>query len=704
MKDGRRGIGLLQQSDVVLALFVVAISAMLLIPLPTFILDLLLVVNISFSLLLLLVGLYMPNALALLAFPSLLLLTTLFRLSLNVASTRLILSQGDAGTVIQAFGTFLIRGEIVVGVIIFAIITIVNFIVVARGSSRVSEVAARFALDALPGKQMAIDADLRAGLIDPHEAEIKREELRKESQLFGAMDGAMKFVQGDVIAGFFIIITNIIGGLYIGISGGMSFGDAIQSYTVLTVGDGLVSQIPALLISICAGIIVTRVASAENATLGSDVGAQVFQRHGTLLFAGILLFLMALVPALPVLPFVTIGILFIVSSVLVRKNFTRARLEASLSKSHLPQLPGAVNQDNDIEKATEEVFVINLDSAVLYQLYKASSAQYVQFWNVLREDFYNQVGLRLPSFSVSSNSSLLQKNYFIACHHTQLHKGTVPLDAILVEMNPVNAELMGLDYLSSDQHLLNGAKIFWAKDTPAARAILKAARVRFFDFMEVILLRLAGYFRETPDELLSISDVHLALKGIERRYPGLLADVIDQNFLNTSRLTELLQALVREGICIRDLKGIIEAAAAYCATDGHSLLVDSEFDLHDLISYIRVNQRKQFLSLLLSENGTLKSFSISENVEQIFEGLSIQSYAMPLPFSRQTFDKLHSSFQTLTEPFLSYGLGTACILCRPDLRFKVAAFLRSCHSCIRVVTFDELDPIVRVEPLGDWEI
>lgn len=268
---------LTRNSDAMLALFVVAVAMMLLIPLPTPLLDLLLALNISFALLLLLVGLYMPNALALLAFPALLLLTTLFRLSLNVASTRLILSRGEAGRVIEAFGMFLIGGELVVGMVIFTIITIVNFIVIARGATRVSEVAARFALDALPGKQMAIDADLRAGLMSAEEARRRRDDLRKESQLYGAMDGAMKFVQGDAIAGFFIIITNILGGLYMGVHGGMGLGDALQRYTLLTVGDGLVSQIPALLISICAGIVVTRVSSGENRTLGSELGMQLFQ-------------------------------------------------------------------------------------------------------------------------------------------------------------------------------------------------------------------------------------------------------------------------------------------------------------------------------------------------------------------------------------------------------------------------------------------
>ena len=253
-------------SDLALVAFVVATTALLVVPLPTPILDLLLVCNISFSILLLLVGLYIPNAQALFAFPTVLLLSTLFRLGLNVASSRLILSQGDAGRVIEAFGTFLIGGEILVGVIVFTIITIVNFIVISKGAGRVSEVAARFSLDALPGKQIAIDNDARAGLISAEEAKTKRDNLTREGQLYGSMDGAMNFVQGDAIAGFFIIVANIVGGIILGLFSGMGIGDAVQTYTILTVGDGLVTQIPSLLTSICAGIVVTRVGSSDTAT------------------------------------------------------------------------------------------------------------------------------------------------------------------------------------------------------------------------------------------------------------------------------------------------------------------------------------------------------------------------------------------------------------------------------------------------------
>jgi type III secretion protein V len=262
--------------DGIFAVFVLAIAAALIVPLPTPLLDLLITLNVGLSFLLLLVCLYIPTPLSLLTFPSILLLSTLFRLALNVASCRLILSNGDAGTVIHAFGTFLIRGELIVGFIIFFIITAVNLLVISRGAGRVAEVAARFALEGLSGNQVAIDSDLRTGLLTAEEAHKRRDGLRQESQLYGAMDGAMRFVQGDSLAGIIIIAANLVGGLYLGVQGGLDFASALQKYSILTVGDGLVSQIPALLTAICAGILVTRVEGDSQKSLGSDLVHQMF--------------------------------------------------------------------------------------------------------------------------------------------------------------------------------------------------------------------------------------------------------------------------------------------------------------------------------------------------------------------------------------------------------------------------------------------
>src|SRR4051812_8205627 len=296
-------------SDIVLAIIVVSIVGMMIVPLPTPLLDVLLTFNISLSVMLLLISLYVPHALQLSVFPTLLLITTMYRLSLTISTTRLILLTGDPGEVVVAFGKFVVQGNFVVGAIIFIILTVVNFIVIAKGSERVAEVAARFTLDAMPGKQMSIGADMRAGAIEMEEGRRKRRDLERESQLFGAMDGAMKFVKGDAIAGIIITVINIVGGLTIGVMmKGLAVGDAAKKYTLLTIGDGLVGMIPAILISTAAGIIVTRVGGEEEGShLGKDIGGQLTAYPKAIAIAGGMLIVLALIPGLPKVPFFVLG-------------------------------------------------------------------------------------------------------------------------------------------------------------------------------------------------------------------------------------------------------------------------------------------------------------------------------------------------------------------------------------------------------------
>jgi type III secretion protein V len=296
-------------NDIILAALVVAIISLMILPLPTPVVDALIATNLGLAVTLLMLSMYIPSALSLSTFPSLLLFTTLFRLALNITTTRLILLNADAGAIIFTFGDFVVAGNFVVGGVIFLIITIVQFLVIAKGSERVAEVAARFTLDAMPGKQMSIDADMRAGSIDMDEAKSRRTAVEKESQLYGAMDGAMKFVKGDAIAGLIITVINILGGLTVGtLQKGMSAGEAVQTYSLLTIGDGLVSQIPALFISITAGIIVTRVSTEESPDLGGDIGIQILSQPKALLLGGVLLLAFALIPGFPKLQFIVLGL------------------------------------------------------------------------------------------------------------------------------------------------------------------------------------------------------------------------------------------------------------------------------------------------------------------------------------------------------------------------------------------------------------
>ena len=332
--------GSFRGADALLALLVIAIVAMMIVPLPTWLLDVLLATNLSLSVAILLVILYVPDALAIATFPTVLLLTTLFRLALNVSSTRLILLQADAGEVIRAFGNFVVRGNYVVGGVVFLILTIIQFIVIAKGSERVAEVGARFVLDAMPGKQMAIDAELRSGAIDGNEARRRRRSLSRESQFYGSMDGASKFVKGDVIASLVITVVNILGGLAIGVAQrGMPAADALKRYGLLTIGDGLVSQIPALILSTGAGVLVTRVASEEPDTpLGTELSRQLFGTPKALQVAAAFVVLLAVVPGLPTLPFLVLGGAFFA---LARASTARiAREERQARVEPAPQQAG----------------------------------------------------------------------------------------------------------------------------------------------------------------------------------------------------------------------------------------------------------------------------------------------------------------------------------------------------------------------------
>lgn len=685
-----------RSGDVAIALFVVLVAALLLVPLPTPLLDLLLVLNLSISLLLLLAGLYMPNALSMLTFPTLLLLTTLFRLGLNVASTRLILSQADAGRVIEAFGTLLIRGEVVVGLIIFTIITIVNFIVIARGASRVSEVAARFTLDALPGKQMAIDSDLRSGLLTPEEAQIKRDELRRESQLYGSMDGAMKFVQGDAIAGFFIILTNIVGGIYVGISNGMSIADAVNTYTVLTVGDGLVSQIPALLISICAGIVVTRVSSRENATLGADVRAQLLSRPATLGLAGGILLILGAVPGLPWFQFFAVGIAFLglagaiyySQRVSVRhQSGTAAAVGGGASLLGLPRPDGLEVENSSV--------VVALDAATLFRLYRMNAIRYRDWWGEFRAATYDDIGIPVPDPAIREDSDTPPLTFRIVIRGTQVMQETLPLDAALIEMNPLHAHAFGLEVISSTVHPIDGSEVFWGVQSPTLRKVIEASKVRSYDFMQYIGLKIVGYLLDHPEDVLGLPEVHGFLKLIEKKHPGMIEDAFGKNALNVSRFTEVVQELVRQRVGVRDLRQIVELVASYCVS---ASVEGGDLDVQDVVSFIRRARRHHLVGKYLSARGTLKVVSLDDEVDELLEEAEVTDATVQL--APADFQGIAASLLALEEPLRTRGLLPVVLLCRSELRPKLLRIVRSLGLWLPILGADEVEPSVTLETLG----
>jgi type III secretion protein V len=682
--------------DLLLSAFVLLIIAMLVVPLPTGLLDVLLCLNISFSLLLLLVGLYLPDALSLLSFPSILLLSTLFRLSLNVASARLILSRGNAGEVIEAFGTFMIRGEVMVGVIIFIVISIVNFIVIARGSARVSEVAARFFLESLPGRQLAIDADMRSGLLTVEEASGRREDLRRESQLYGAMDGAMNFVKGDAIAGLFIIVVNILGGLYMGIQSGVEISEAIHRYTRLTIGDGLVTQIPSILTSVCAGVVVTRISSAKNATLASDVFNQLLARPGLLIVTGIITALLALLPGIPLLVFTLSGAVMVGGGgyiVLRRAGYSDRLLRKELN-SISTTLPAPDESWDD-----ESTLMLYFDRRVLFESYRINVSDHQSWWGGFQNDVYSRMGVMLPNLMILPEIGKNSGHYRVAIDGVDIFQGFVPIKAIVVETNPNHLIAMGIDIIESAVNPLNGGTAAWVADTQMVRDMLAAARIRWWNFFQWISVQVTWHIMHNPEEIVSLADVHLMLKGIEKRLPGFFGEAVDRNLVDLTVLTRLVHGALRCNVGIRDFKSILEVFAAYCSQ--HKISQVDEIDGEELLALLRVSKRRHLLRGVVGARQTIKAITLSPESSETMYELRLKSDVLSA-CDPEKLEILMRSYEGLVGPMRSRGVLPVAVLCPSDIRAKVERIIRGFNSFEPVLCFEELDHRIRVEPIGIW--
>jgi type III secretion protein V len=496
-------------SGLAVTTLVAASVGMMIVPLPTFLLDLLISFNIAIAVTLLLVAIYVADGLKIATFPSLLLLSTLFRLAIEISATRLILLKADAGQVIYAFGSFVVASNLVVGLVVFAILTTVQFIVVAKGAERVAEVGARFTLDALPGKQMAIDAELRAGHIDPQEAQNRRKLLVRESQFFGAMDGAMKFVKGDAIAGIVILLANVVGGLVIGVlQRGMELGNALHTYTLLTVGEGLVSQIPALIISTAAGIVVTRVSSEEEGThLGGEIAGQILAQPKALAFSSALLALLALVPGLPAVPFLALAaILGLLAFKLIRGHTSTGSM---------------VSRQHSRASLTPELLLpLSLDlSPALSRAVKSRLAS--ELLPLLWEKHFDETGVLVATLRICESDSLPTAGYAI-----RLHEGVV----------------------ASGQVTLQDASVGQAPE-------------------EAIVDHLRRVLRRHGHQLVGVEETQALLERLSRTHPTLVREVVPK-LISPLRLAEVLQCLAREGISLRYLAQILAALGRRASLQG----------------------------------------------------------------------------------------------------------------------------------------
>ncbi len=690
MKLGRlggAGAALSRYSDVLLAAGVVGIVAMMIIPLPTFLLDLLITTNISLAVILLLVCIYISDALRIAALPSILLITTLFRLGLNVSSTRLILLQADAGEVIRSFGEFVVSGNLVVGGVIFLILTLIQFIVIAKGSERVAEVAARFTLDAMPGKQMAIDAEVRAGAIDLDEARRLRAALQRESQLYGSMDGAMKFVKGDAIASILITIINIVGGLLIGVlQRGMPVGDALSVYSILTVGDGLVSQIPALLISTGAGIVVTRVASEdEGAHLGKEIGEQVLAQPRAIAIAAALLGLLALVPGMPTVPFLLgAAVTGSIAYALLHRRGAGRRPAGSLERRGEAALAVAPPGE---ELSPPAPVAVEAGEALAPLLDGRGDGRFLgELIPGLRELLHAELGVVLPGVQVRALRALAPRGY-------RLLLGEVPLEQGEVAAGPLalaSPGALAAAGLAATPRALPGVAGPCHELAPGAEEAARAAGLELVDTATQVALHLGRVLRAHASELLGIQEAQELLDALERTHPALVHEVVPRA-VSLPTLAEVLRRLVEEGISIRDLRAVLQALSEWGPVEKDPLLLTEHVRgaLRRAISYRYASEARVLHAYLLDP-------AIEEAVRDSIQRTERGSYlAIEPDLSRDIVEAVRRQVELLPpdEPL------PAVVTAAPVRRY-VRRLLEVDFPELPVLSYGELVPDLQLRPVA----
>ena len=608
-------------ADIALAVLVMLIVGMMIIPLPTMLLDLLLVMNISISMILLLIAMYISDALKLASFPTILLVTTLFRLALSISSTRLILLDANAGEVITSFGKFVVRGNFIVGAVLFLVLMLVNFLVISKGSERVAEVAARFTLDAMPGKQMSIDADLRAGAFDLDEARKRRLDLGRESQLFGSMDGAMKFVKGDAIAGLIITAVNIIAGIIIGVvQKDMTAGEAVQVYSILTIGDGLVQIIPALLMSMCAGLIVTRVASEdEDANLGMDVATQILAQPKAFAIAGAFVFIIGLVPGMPFIPF-TISALGIggLSWGLSRARESKGgagsgadavveQREVAAQEEKKVAMQKARAQEGQSSQMMPVVTPIALEVASdLVPLVDDTTGS--NFLNelipMMRDGLFYELGVRFPGLRVRGNEGDLPPgSYIIMINEIPLVMGTVDKAKCLVNDTPDRLRLLGIE-AEQAQNPANGNTCGWI--TMESKKLAEDAGLTTWDAPGYMVLHLSAVLRKNAAEFVGIQETQNMLEQLEQAFPALVKEVVPKA-VSPFQLTDILRRLVEEEISIRDLRNILQALAEWGPVENDTVM---------LTEYVRAALKRYISHKYTRGQSTLIVYLLDPQIEE----------------------------------------------------------------------------------------
>ncbi len=680
---------LLKHNDVVLAVGMVLIVGMMLIPVPSEMLDVLLTLNIALALTVLLVTVYTNEPLQYSTFPTVLLVATLFRLGLNVSSTRLILSQGEAGSVIDSFGGFVIAGNYVVGLLIFIILVVINFIVITNGAGRVSEVAARFTLDAMPGKQLSIDADLNAGLIDDKEAKQRRQDIQREADFYGTMDGASKFVKGDAIAGIIITVINIIGGLIIGVAQmKMSLVDSAATFTVLTVGDGLVSQIPALVISSATGILVTRVVSTDkDVSLGDNIGIEMFQNPKILGIVGGLMLSMALIPGMPTIPFMGMGILAGLGSFFTLNNQKKKevqRVQAEVDKK--TQTKKKATTENVMELLQVEVLELEIGYRLVPLIETDSGGDLLERISQLRRQMALDFGYVLPSVRVRDNLQLPPSHYNIKLRGVTIDSGEIMADMLLAMCSdPELAEPIPSAIETKEPAF--GLPALWIHEDHKEDAEVGGYTV--VTASAVLSTHLAEVLKRYAADILSRADVQSLLDNVKRKNESLVNDLIPDE-LSEAEIQVVLQNLLREKVSIRDLTTILEALS-------YHVRVKKTPDY--LTEHCRVALSRSICKQNMdSASGQLPAVTLAPEVEEEMANGLMEDGGLALsPMFTQAL--LKALNQEVEKAISAVGMQPV-ILCNSQLRLPFRRLIERTLPQISVLSYNEIGPTIRVNSVG----
>jgi len=695
-------------------IFIIAIMMIIIVPLPTYVLDFFLTISIAISVLIILISLYIDSPTDLTTFPTLLLIVVLFRLSLNIATTRMILSEGHKGVesvsdLIASFGSFVVGGNYVIGIIVFIILVLINFMVVTNGSTRVAEVTARFTLDAMPGRQMAIDADLNAGLIQAKEAKQRRAEILQEADFYGAMDGSSKFVKGDAVAGIIITIVNLIGGFLIGsFQYGLDFSQSAQTYTILTIGDGIVAQIPALITSTATGIIITR-ASKDNGNFADGTVNQILKESKALITVGFILFLFGLVPGMPTASFMFTGSLFLIIGIVSSDNKDSLYKLFPFLKTLFPKTTveenakeNKQNIDEESETQTEEsieevlkmdVLELNLGYQLLGLIDKSHKyGDLLDRIQSMRKKIAGDLGFIIPKVRITEDPQIGLNEYRVILKGIDIGGGELEMTKVMALNNGAlideDEELEGVKTTEP----AFGLEALWINDELKQDAIMKGYTV--VEPSAVLSTHLAELIKKYADDLLSRQDVQNLLDNIKEQYPVVVEDV---QKLNIGTIQGVLKELLKEGISIKDMLTILE-------TISDAALITTNIDL--LTDHVRTKLARVITNMYKDAQNTLHLIMFTNESEQYLLSKLIESEngERELALSNDDATKLKDQSAKEVHNLLSQGIVPAILFTEPRLRKSLSRFFEKFGVKIVVLSHSEIDESVTFNMLAQIDI